>query len=403
MGKPRRNVVIVGGGFAGVAASRALKDNHHVTLIDSKPHFEFLPNIHEIISSQKSPSVVRLSLARITRRRHQTFLQDTVVAVDPALRIVLTASDYRVPYDALILAPGGGPVLRGTPGADEHTHLFRSAEDARKIELRLKVLAGLHRSTHVTIVGGGFTGVEVLGEILRRYRKKHRMFIRIIESQDRLMSAWPGKLNRRVRKLAEKREVEVLTRTRVSRVDPAQLTLSTGTTLPSDLTIWTAGLAAPELFSASGIRLGLRGFAAVKETLQTAEYPNIFVAGDAAEPPSKVRKQGAEALRLGARAAKNVKRFLDGRELEHFRKKKTPLLITFGDLSSFLILKNDKVIESEAFEIGREAVFQENMALVDNFGRVRSFDRLHRRVRKSSRDLDWVRDNDLFDLVRDIL
>jgi len=201
-GSTKQRVVIVGGGFAGIGAARALPDGPEVTLIDRKPNFEFLPNIHEIVSGLKKPNTVGLSHERMARDLDQTFVQDEVTAIDPVQRTVITSSQ-RIPYDALVLAPGGCPAADGVAGAETHAHFFRSADDAERVRRRLDVLAGLPGGSHVTIVGGGFTGVEVLGEILRKYRKRRTLRVRLIDSGRRLMGDWPKVLHRRVKKIAD--------------------------------------------------------------------------------------------------------------------------------------------------------------------------------------------------------
>ena len=382
--------MIVGGGFAGMGAARALQDGPAVTLIDRKANFEFLPNIHEIVSGLKKPGTVGLSHARMARDLEQTFLRDEVTAIDPVQRSVITSS-RRVPYDALILAPGGGPATNGVGGAETHAHFFHSADDAERVRRRLEVLAGLPGRSHVTIVGGGFTGVEVLGEILRKYRKKRRLQVRLIESGRRLMSDWPKVLHRRVKKIAESHDVELRFETRVARVEADRVTLTSGPSLPSDLTIWTAGARAPRFLESAGFAIGTSGWAAVDDTLASRRFPEVFVAGDAAQLRSRARKQGAEALRLGERAAKNARRLLAGRDLKRFRRDDIPLLVTFGDLSAFVLLEDDTVLEGEALAAGREFVFQENMATIDDISGGRSLRRLAKRMRAGEEKLEWRR------------
>lgn len=389
-GAQEQRIVIVGGGFAGVGAARALPDGPRVTLIDRKPNFEFLPNIHEIVSGLKKPKTVGLSHERMARDLEQTFVRDEVTAIDPAQRTVITASQ-RIPYDALILAPGGSPAAGGVAGAETHARFFRSADEAESVRRRLEVLAGLPGPSHVTIVGGGFTGVEVLGEILRKYRKKRRLQVRLIESGRRLMSDWPKVLHRRVKELAEHHDVELRLETRVAQVEADHITLTTGVSLPSQLTIWTAGARAPRFLESAGFALGPSGWADVDDTLVSRRFPEVFVAGDVAELRMGVRKQGAEALRLGARAARNARRFLAGRRLKPFRRDDLPLLVTFGDLNAFILLEDDTVLEGQALAAGREFVFQERMATLDDVPARRSLSRLARRMGKGEEKLGWSR------------
>ena len=385
-----QRIVIVGGGFAGIGAARALAGGPQVTLIDRKPNFEFLPNIHEIVSGLKRPSTVGLSHERMARDLDQTFIQGEVTAIDPAQRTVVTSSQ-RFSYDALILAPGGRPAADGVAGAETHAQFFRSADDAERVRRRLDVLAGLPGESHVTIVGGGFTGIEVLGEILRRYRKRRTLRVRLIESRRRLMGDWPKVLHRRVKKIAERHDVELRVETRVTQVDGDHVTLSTGHSLTSQLTIWTAGSRAPRLLESAGLAMGRSGWADVDERLASRRFPGVFVAGDAAQLPTRVRKQGAEALRLGERAAKNARRLLAGRELKKFRKSDLPLLVTFGDLSAFVLFEDDTVLEGRALAAGRELVFQESMATLDDASGPRSLRRLAKRLRAGEEKLKWRR------------
>jgi len=389
-GSQKQRIVIVGGGFAGIGAARALADGPQVTLIDRKPSFEFLPNIHEIVSGLKKPSTVGLSHERMARDLDQTFVRDEVTAIDPAQRTVVTSSQ-RIPYDALILAPGGCPAADGVAGAETHAHFFRSADDAERVRRRLDVLAALPGESHVAIVGGGFTGVEVLGEILREHRKRRTLRVRLIESDRRLMGDWPKVLHRRVKKIAERHGVELRLGTRVAQVEADHVILTTGQSLPSQLTIWTAGARGPRLLESAGLATGASGWADVDERLASRRFPEVFVAGDAAHLPTRVRKQGAEALRLGERAAKNAKRLLAGRELKKFRKDELPLLVTFGDLSAFVLLEDDTVLEGHALAAGREFVFQESMATLDDVSGPGSLRRLAKRLRAGEEELGWTR------------
>ena len=387
---PKFRIAVVGGGFAGIGAVRALEDSHHVTLIDRKPYFEFLPNIHEIVSGLKKPGTVRLSLERVARTLGQTFVKDEVKEIDLKARRVVTSS-HEIPYDALILAPGGSPRTGGVAGVEAYGHYCQSAEHADTIQRHLAVVAALPGQNHVTIVGGGFTGVEVLGEILRKHRKKGRLSVRLIESGRRLMGDWPKVLHKRVKKIAENHDVELRLETRVARVDEDRITLTTGESLPSRLTIWTAGARAPEFLRSAGFAVGKSGWVDVDETLATREFPEVFIAGDAAELPRPVPKQGEEALRLGGRAAKNVMRLFRGRKLKAFRRDDLPLLVTFGDLNAFVLLKDETVLEGQALAAGREFVFQENMSMLDDLAGGRSLERLTRRMTVSERKLGWTR------------
>jgi NADH dehydrogenase FAD-containing subunit len=215
--------------------------------------------------------------------------------------------------------------------------------------------------------------------------------VRLVDSGRRLMSDWPKVLHRRIKKIAERHDVELRLETRVARVEADHITLTSGPSLPSQLTIWTAGSRAPRFLESAGFAIGKSGWADVDDTLASRRFPEVFVAGDAAQLRARVRKQGAEALRLGERAAKNARRRLAGRDLKRFRRDDIPLLVTFGDLSAFVLLEDDTVLEGQALAAGREFVFQENMATIDDISGGRSLRRLAKRMRAGEEKLEWRR------------
>ena len=180
MAPAKAKVLILGGGFAGLAAAARLDDRHEVTLVDRGDHFEYLPGLHELVSRCKKPGSLRLSRQRLVSRHGHCFRQAEVTAVDAERREVRTA-DGVLPYDALIVALGSAASTHGVPGVAEHAIGLRTTAEGAEIGARLKRLADDEEPRAVTIVGGGFTGVECLGEVLRRYRRRRRLTVRLIE------------------------------------------------------------------------------------------------------------------------------------------------------------------------------------------------------------------------------
>jgi NADH dehydrogenase len=387
-------VVIIGAGFAGLAAARALDDRHEVTLVDRSRCFEFLPNIHEIVSGLKTRGVVRIDRQRIAKQQDQTFVEDDVVTLDGATRTAVLGGS-RLPYDAVILAAGSVPRTRRA----DHAHAFRSADDAERVRLGLVSLAERRASrAWITIVGGGATGVEVLGEMLRRHRKRAHMRFRLVEGGERLVRGWPRVVHRRVKKLAERHDVEVHLGMAVEHVGPSSIRLASGVELPSDLTVWTAGIETPPIVASAGMTPRPGGFAPVDDTLASPALPGVFIAGDAASFPRRVPKQAAEALAMGERAARNAQRWLAGRALKRFRRTKGVRLLTFGDLDCFLVLDDDTVFEGAALAVGRELVFERTMAELEPIGRAAA-KHISKRFRAALRQLPCFDVSDPFEIV----
>ena len=167
--KHRPSVLILGGGFAGVScAGRLSKHRFDVCLVDQKPHFEFLPNIHEILSEVKHPRDVRLNLTDQMAALGHRFTQASVQSIAPQGKRVTLEDGTALDYDYLVVALGAVDANYGVTGIDAHALSFKSVAQCDAIAQRLNELRAASKAPQVTIIGAGITGVEALGEILRR-------------------------------------------------------------------------------------------------------------------------------------------------------------------------------------------------------------------------------------------
>jgi NADH dehydrogenase len=383
----RKRVLILGGGFAGLAAALELSpDRYEVTLIDRSRWFEFLPNIHELLSGVKTPELLRLPLDRNVRRAGHKFVRDTVTSIDPVERTIETRRRSAVGYDALIVALGGVDASRGVPGVVEHAFPFKSVEQCDRIGKRLTRLAARRKPARVVSVGGGLEGVEALGEILRRHRGSG-LQVTLVEARERLLPEAPAALDAHVRELCAPYEVDFQLDAPVRSIEPDAVVLEAGRSLPSDLTIWTGGPAPPALLAECG--LAPRGaWAPVDVTLQSKGHPEIFVTGDAADLPTPLSKQAYHALDMGACAARNAERLLAGRALTPFRPSVKPTLISFGDLTCFLVA-GKRAFAGPSLGVAKEAVFELVMAQLDAQPWWRRLPRAAQRADRAARALLW--------------
>jgi NADH dehydrogenase len=357
MTEPQQRIAIVGGNFAGLTAAIKLSPRHAVTVVDPSRHFEWTPNIHEILSSVKAPQRLRLDRAAIVRQAGHRFLRDHVTALQPSQGRLQTAGGRTVAFDACIVAVGALWNTHQVPGVARHALPLRSVADALAIERRLHTLRRQGRPLRVVVAGGGVTGIEALGEILRRHRHDASLRVEVVEAGPRLLPGLPPALDADLRRLCEPYAVNLRTAAAIASVSEKGVRLADGTRLRSELTLWTAGLAPPPLLHESGLARSPQGWAAVHATLQSRRFDHIFVAGDAAQLPRAVARQAYNAIDMGALAAANAVRFLGGRALQPFKPAPKPVLVAFGDLQTYLVAGRT-VLASQVLAAAKEGVHQ---------------------------------------------
>jgi NADH dehydrogenase FAD-containing subunit len=357
----RSRVAIVGGNFAGLTAARSLSRDFVVTVIDPGAWFEFIPNIHELVSGVKDPQSLRLPRRRLVEAAGHRFIQARVDEIDAKAGGIILESGRRIGFDVCIVAVGGVNDTFGVPGAARHALPFKSVSDCRALASRLEQLVRGAAGASVTVVGGGLEGVEALGEILRRYRSCGKLALRLVESGNRLLAGTPAAVDETLRGHCESLGVKVHLGSRVRRVTGKEVELESGRHLPSDLTIWTGGVTAPPLLARSRLAPAPVRWATVTDTLQSRRFGNVLVAGDAAELPAPVSKQAYYAMQMGECAGYSAARILRGQPPRVFTPVAKPMLVAFGDIDTFLVT-GGSAVAGTVLAAAKETVFHLTMA-----------------------------------------
>jgi NADH dehydrogenase len=299
---PRDHVVIIGGGFGGLAAALALRNAPvRVTLIDRHNYHLFQPPLYQVATAGLSPADIASPIRCILRRqRNTTVLLGKVTGVDTAGRAVLIG-ERRVGYDQLIIATGARHAYfnhdeweRFAPGLkkiDDATDIrarilvaFEHAENSRDDTERQRLLT-------FVIVGGGPTGVEMAGAIAELARKALSTDFRnidprlariiLIESGPRVLAHFPATLSAAAERALERLGVEVRVGTRVSRCGPEGVVIASGS-IAAQTIIWAAGVMASPAAKWLGAEQGSAGRVIVQGDLTLKDHPEIFVIGDTA-------------------------------------------------------------------------------------------------------------------------
>ncbi|MEO6025265.1 MAG: NAD(P)/FAD-dependent oxidoreductase [Candidatus Binatia bacterium] len=298
----RPHVVIVGGGFGGLAAARALRRAPvHVTLVDRRNHHLFQPLLYQVATAGLSPADIAYPIrAVLSRQANANVILAEATAIDVA-RHELVLSDGRLRYDYLVVATGARHAYFGHDEWEAFAPGLKSLEDA--LEIRRRILLAFEKAERETdpdarralltiiVVGGGPTGVELAGaiaEIARQVMKDDfraidptETRVMLIEAGDRVLASFPESLSKHAAEALAKRGVEVRLDTRVTAIDAHSVALGTEH-IASATILWAAGVAASPLVKSLGVPLDRAGRVQVEDDLSIPGHPDVFVIGDTA-------------------------------------------------------------------------------------------------------------------------
>jgi NADH:ubiquinone reductase (H+-translocating) len=350
-------VVIIGAGFAGLAAVDKLrKTGFHVTVIDKNLYSTFQPLLYQVATGGLNPGDVAYPVGGITTRRHARYIRGELAAIDSGARLVRLASGREIGYDYLILATGMSANYFGIKGAEENTFGLYTRTDA--IVLRDHIMNGFEwlsadpdgqRDFAVTIAGGGATGVELAGTmgelrdtVLRATFpdvNPERMQIRLVEMAPELLMPFDPKLRAYTRRQLADRGIDIRVNTEIREVTPDQVLLADGTSLHSDLTVWTAGVASHHSVADWGLPQGKNGRLLVGADLRVHGSDRIFAIGDIALHEEEPSPQLAQpALQEGKHAAAQLVHLVRGEPTETFHYHDKGTMATIGRRSAVVQL-----------------------------------------------------------------
>jgi NADH:ubiquinone reductase (H+-translocating) len=347
-------VLILGGGYAGIfGASNLCKNkNVQVTLVSDGPQLQLLQNIHRVASGELQPRDITLDIQGILGK-DIIFVKGKSEKVDLVAKqaeIVLTESGtvQIIPYDYLIIAIGAKNEYFGIKGARENTLSLRSVDDSIKLH---RVITSLQQGSILTIAGAGATGLSLAGALSEKYGKKIR--IRVIEAQKEVLPGWDPTIIEMVKeKLEENENLEILRGKPITEIGPHSIALSSGETLQTNVTVWTAGIGGqditifPEAKRTGSGRILVNKYSQVLRS-NGGIFDNVFAIGDISafqlDNDGKLSPQLAQfAVRQARNVAKNILRKESGEkmiELEYLKKGQIISLGThcMGTLNGFPI------------------------------------------------------------------
>lgn len=356
----QRTIIIAGGNFAGLTLARNLDRRHyHVTVLDPGQDFEWYPNTHELISRQKKAAHLRHSRQRILERLGHRFQQSAVTVIDRAQQRITTSDGQSLPYDELVLAIGNVSSIDRIPGAREHAIACSHIAGAERAAQQLQRLDALNLpSRPVVLIGANFVGLEVLGEILRRYRRQWRFQLTVVDSQGVMLPTYRG-LDAWLREQCHGLDIEWRMGEKVTGITRDKVELESGASLDSRLTLWCGGNMPHPLPAAAGLG-GAGQHAPVLSTLQSTQDPHIWIPGDASAFPTPLDKQAFHAMGMATRIAGNLDRLRAGRQPEAYRPLPLPRILSFGE--NAVMLLRSHALAHPALLAAKESVYQANFS-----------------------------------------
>jgi len=343
-------VIVVGAGFAGLAAVKELRQvGAQVLLIDRNIYSTFQPLLYQVATGGLNPGDVAYPLRSLARRKAARFRPGELAAIDPAGRRITLTDGTVLDYDYLVLGIGVSAAYYGVTGAAEHTFGLYTRHDA--VALRDNIMARLERldiehpeeGVNFTVVGGGATGVELAGA-LAELRDDADAFpdvdradvhIRLVEMAPALLEPFHPKLQRYALRELRRRGVDVHLNSKISEITDDRVILANGDKLPSDVTVWAAGVSAPDAIQAWGLPQGRGGRIEVRPDLRVAGQDRIFATGDIALIEGQPLPQVAQpAIQSGRHAGKQIALLMAGRPTQPFHYFDKGIMATIGRRSA---------------------------------------------------------------------
>ena len=378
----RPHVLVLGGGFGGIAAARKLKGaDVDVTLVDRNDYHTFQPLLYQVATDLLDTSACGHPLRDLFHEeRHVAVHEATVTGIDLARREVAFAEMAPLTYDYLVLGLGAGVDFFGVEGAQQHAFpMYTLADAVRLKEHLLRCWEAADKdpalvddgAVNVVVVGGGPTGIESAGALAELYRNvfvddypqiaQDRARIVLVEAGSALMPMFKPDIRSYTRKALEKRGVEVLLGEVVASVEPTRVTLESGTVIEAHTLIWGAGLQASPLAASLDLDLRHGNRVPVGADLSVAGHPEVFAVGDIAwitdaATDDVLPQLGSVALQAGEQAGENVAHLVAGKATESFAYHDKGTMATIGRGAAVIQTHGGHTIKGKAASLAWGAV-----------------------------------------------
>jgi NADH dehydrogenase len=351
-----KKILIIGGGYGGVWAGKILEKhfrkntNIEITLVDTKPFHTLMTELHEVAGWRTEPESVQVSFRKIFATKRINVVQDTIKNVDfEAKKATGTIANYD--FDFCVIGAGAEPEFFGIPGIKENSFSLWSFEDAMRIRNHVEHIfyaaskeldpVVRKRMLNFVVAGAGFTGIEMIGELLelrdvmcrKYYMDPKDVQITNIEALPSILPILEEPLRAKAEKYLAKKGCRVMLGQAIVGAEPGKVLLKSGEIVETDTFIWTCGVKGSSFAGSLALPMGKRNRIDCDEGMRSTQYPNVYVVGDNAGlmVNGKPMAQVVESAHFSAEAAaKNIIADIEGGERHVFKPNYHGFMVSIG-------------------------------------------------------------------------
>jgi NADH dehydrogenase len=352
----KKRILVLGGGYSGVWAGKILekrfrkRDDVEITLVDKRPFHTLMTELHEVAGWRAEPESVQVSFRKIFGAKKIECVVDAISGVDFEAKVAHGGKrDY--PFDYIIVGTGAEPEFFGIPGIKENSFTLWSFDDAMRIRHHIEDIftkaaeeideAKRRRMLTFVVAGAGFTGMEMVGELLdhrdimcrKRFIDPKEVTVMDIEALPTILPILEEGLRAKAQKYLEKRGCVLKINTPIVGAEPGKVLLKDGSAIETDTFIWTCGVSSSKFGASLGLPVGKRNRLEADAEMKSPKYPFAYVVGDNSGfiYKEKPLAQIVETCHFTAEvAAKNIIADIDGGERHQFDPKYHGFMVSLG-------------------------------------------------------------------------
>lgn len=348
MKSKKTNILILGGGIGGFETYRSLAArlagssiNKKITLIDKNGYFTFIPLLHEVATGTIGANHTTISLPELLKNTPHEFIQASVQSIDPEKKKVTTGKEI-IAYDYCVVALGSTVNYFGIQGAEENALPVRTYTDALTLQKKIYdiLTVSLTEPITINIIGGGFTGIEIAGQVhdsIKKFVKANKtgrpIQLNVIEGMKTILGPLPPKVQSTISAVLTKWRVKIYTGKLVARVNPDSIILEDGTIIHNSLAIWSGGVknVAEPLLPGGYTE---KGRIITTQYLTHPQSDSLYAVGDIALAKNSqgqpIPQLGEVAHKEGEYVAKHIVASIKGKTISPFTFSSKGMLIPLG-------------------------------------------------------------------------